>query len=179
MRTVRVHAAFLVACLTVFTIPPGLTAQSSLCPPPQAPQLQKSDPVYADAMHLAETLRAKGFEIECMFPSKSGSMFMIAKGDTLVSTIEGEVACVTSQGGGFDAFFMPKPQTFAQFGVHRLHSDQGYLYAFSGTPAVWATNRYGSARREYFFKRDNFLLICGEAMRERLQLALGVKPESP
>ncbi len=154
------------------------TAQSSPCPPPKA-LLQKSDPVYADAMDLAETLRTKGFEFACMFPSKSGSMFMIAKGDTFVSTIEGEVAYVTKQGSGFDAFFLPKPQTFSQLGVHRLRSGQGYLYTFSGTPPVWATNRLGSASRQYFFKRENFLLISEETMRDRLQQALGVKAESP
>jgi hypothetical protein len=153
-------------------------AQSTPCPPPQT-LLQTSNPAYADAMDLAQTLRAKGIEIDCMFPSKTGSIFMVAKGDTMVSAIEGEAAYVTNQ-GSFDAFFMTKPLNFEGFGVHRRRSSQGFLYTFSGTPAVRPATRFGTAQRNYFFKRDNYLLIAAsEAMRAQLEQALGVKPESP
>jgi hypothetical protein len=179
MRDWNRRAACFVAILAfLLAIVVRVQAQSRPCPPPQT-LLQKTDPAYADANELAQTLRAKGIEVDCMFPSKTGSMFMVAEGDTLVSTIEGEVAYQTDR-GGFDAFFMPKPKSFVGFGVHRLRSSQGFLYIFSGTPAVPPATRFGTAQRNYFFKRDNYLLIAAsEAMRAQLEQALGVKPKSP
>jgi len=170
------HAA---AALLVFSMAlPALGQQPSPCDHPASAELQADNPAYADAMDLAQELRGHGFEIRCMFPSILNSLFVVAKGNVTESDIEGEVSFITNQ-GDFSAFFVPKPQTFADLHIARLHSDQGYLYLFSGTPGAGGDKRFGTARRTYFLKRDNLLIITGDTMRKSLQSALGMKVESP
>jgi hypothetical protein len=171
-----IRSLFATAALLVFPIVLPVGQQSSPC---RAGQLLQSDnAAYDDAMRLAEELRGQGFEIDCMFPSILNSLFVVAKGRFSESDIEGEVAFITNR-GDFSAFFVPKPQTFADFHITRLHSDQGYLYLFSGTPETSGNKRFGTARRTFFLKRDNLLIITGDPTRKFLQSALGTKVESP
>jgi hypothetical protein len=162
---------FTAGCCTTF-------AQDSPCPPP-AVSLSTSDPAYSDAMQLAHQLEKHGFIVRCIFPTKFGSIFQVSNGDVVERTIEGE-ANFTTNFGAFDAVFVPKPQTFADFKVTEHREGGGYLYRFSGTPRVWAVNRYGTAYRQYFLKRGNQLLVVGdEQLRMRLERALHLEPTKP
>ncbi|HKH99132.1 MAG TPA: hypothetical protein VJ999_08490 [Candidatus Sulfotelmatobacter sp.] len=157
-----------------------LFAQSPECPPSKV-LLSASDPAYADAMDLAITLEAHGFTVRCMFPTKLGSIFQVADGDVLRSTIEGEANFSTNY-GAFDVIFMPKPQTFADFRITERRSDGGYLYRFTGTPRVLAGNKFkfGTATREHFLKHDNhLLLVSDDNLRARLEEALHLPPQAP
>jgi hypothetical protein len=177
MNGLSVFSVTSIALMLTATVLP-VSAELAPCPPVAA-LLQSNNPAYTDAMDLAQTLRSHGVVITCMFPSKVGSIFVVDQGGVTASSIEGEVAFRTDR-DYFSAFFMPKPQTFADFRIYRLHSDQGYLYSFGGEPRVWTANRFGSAHRTYFFKRDNFLLMADtEEMSRQLARALAVKPESP
>lgn len=153
-------------------------AQSPECPTGEA-LLSASDPVYADAMELAQSLHDHGFVVRCVFPTKLGSIFRVVEGGVEHSTIEGEAAFRTDY-GDIDAVFVPKPQTFADFKITEHREDGGYLYTFAGTPRVWAVNRFGSARRDYFLKHDNqLLLVSNDKLRGRLEQALHLPPRTP
>lgn len=145
-------------------------AEPPQCPPPAA-LLSSTDPAYADAMDLKQTLESHGFVVPCIFPTKFGSIFQVKDGDVLRSTIEGEADFSTNY-GNIDAVFLPKPQTFADFKITEHREGGGYLYTFAGTPRVWETNRFGSASRVYFLKHGNQLLMVGEKLRGRLEQAL-------
>jgi hypothetical protein len=159
-----------VVLLGAFEFP--LLAQAPECPPPAA-LLSAADPVYADAMELKQTLENHGFVVRCVFPTKLGSIFQVQSkdGDVLRSTIAGE-ASFRTDAGDIDAVFLPKPQTFADFKITEHREGGGYLYTFAGTPRVWETNRFGSARRIYFLKRGNQMLMVDEKLRTRLEHAL-------
>jgi hypothetical protein len=141
---------------------PLLAVQSVPCPP-EAALLSKSDPAYADAMDLRQRLGKHDFAIECIFPTKFGSFFMVPKNGTLQSTVEGE-ACFSTNYGGIDVVFLPKPQTFADFSITERRKGGGYLYRFTGTPRVSAGDKFGfgAAHRQYFFKRDNYLIVVSD-----------------
>lgn len=163
--------------LLVATSHHQLLAQSPECPTGKA-LLSKSDPVYADAMELAKVLQDHGFAVQCVFPTKLGSIFQVVEGGVEHSTIEGEANFRTNY-GDIDAVFVPKPQTFADFKIteHREHG--GYLYSFTGMPRVWAVNRFGTARRNYFVKHDNeLLLMSDDRLRIRIEHALRLPPQS-
>jgi hypothetical protein len=148
-------------------------AQSVPCPPPAA-LLSSSDPAYADATELAQRLQHHDFAVQCIFPTKFGSAFMVDENGVLVSTIEGE-ACFSTNYGGIDVIFLPKPQTFTDFKITEHRQGGGYLYRFSGTPRVHGGNKFklGTAGRNYFLKRDNLLFIVGDdRLLARLEDAL-------
>ena len=142
--------------LSLFIFAPSyLFAKTVGCPPKPA-LLSEDNPVYTEAMALAEKLQQRGFVVQCMFPSKLGSIFEVDDGGTRHSTVEGEAAYRTNL-GDFDVAFMPKPQTFAGFNVTERRVGNGYLYTFTGVPRVWAANKFGSAYRTYFLKHGNEL----------------------
>jgi hypothetical protein len=155
-----------------------LFAQSPECPTGED-LLSTSDPVYADAMELAQSLRNHGFVVQCVFPTKLGSIFRVVEGGVEHSTIEGEADFRTNY-GDVDAVFVPKPQTFAGFKINEHREDGGYFYTFAGTPRVWAVNRFESPRRYYFLKHDNqLLLVSNDRLRARLEEALHLPPQTP
>jgi len=148
-------------------------AQSTSCPPPTA-LIASDNPAYADAMNLTKVLEAHGFVVNCIFPTKLGSIFQVADGDVVRSTVEGE-ANFTTNFGGFDVVFLPKPQTFADFKIAERREGGGYLYRFTGTPKVWAGDqfKFGSAYRNYFLKHDNYLFFLSDpSLISRLEEAL-------
>jgi len=126
-------------------------------------------------MRLKQTLESHGFEARCVFPTKLGSIFRVDEGGVLRSTVEGEANFRTNH-GEVDAVFMPKPQTFADFKITERREGAGYLYTFGGTPRVWETNRFGSARRMHFLDQDNLLFFINEpALMRRLEQVLPVR----
>lgn len=174
-------SAQVVAGLVVFFAVSHLPilAQSTPCPP-QSALIAPDNPAYADAMDLAKHLEDHGFVIQCIYPTKLGSMFQVVDGDVVRSTVKGE-ANFTTNYGAFDVIFMPKPQTFADFKITERRKGGGYLYRFTGTPKVLAGDKFsfGTARRNYFLKRENWLFFLGDqALLSRLEQALG-SPAAP
>jgi hypothetical protein len=130
-------------------------------------------------MELRRTLEANGFTVQCMFPTKLGSMFQVADGRFTRSTIAGEANFQTND-GGVDVIFLPKTQTFADFRITERREDSGYLYTFAGNPRVWDVDRLGTARRMYFLKHDNHLfLVSDPKVRARLEKTLHVVWQAP
>ena len=130
-------------------------------------------------MQLAQNLEPHGFIVNCIFPTKLGSIFMVEENGVMHSTIEGE-ACLRTNYGDIDVVFVPKPHTFADFKITERREGGGYLYRFAGTPRVWAVNRFGSALRDYFLKYQNqLLLVSSDQLRARLEDALQLKPRTP
>ncbi len=110
-----------------------------------------------------------------MFPTKLSSIFQINDAGILRSTVEGEVNFRTKY-GDVDAVFLRAPQTFADFKITERREGGGYLYRFAGTPRVWETDRFGSARRMYFLDFGNLLLFIDDAaLMQRLERALQVR----
>jgi hypothetical protein len=173
--------AHIVASLALFfaTSHAQILAQSTPCPPPTA-LIAPDNPAYADAMDLANRLKAHGFVVNCIFPTKLGSIFEVADGDVIRSTVEGEANFDTNY-GGIEVVFMPKPQTFADFKITERRKGGGYLYRFTGIPKVLAGDKFnfGSAYRNYFLKHDSYLFfLSDQTMLSRLQEALG-PPTAP
>jgi hypothetical protein len=148
-----------------------LRAQVPDCPKETA-LLTPKELVYPDAMELKRTLESHGFVVRCMFPTILWSIFEVGDGGVMRNTVEGEVNFLTNY-GDVTAFFLPKPQTFADFKITEHREDGGFLYTFAGTPRVWATNRFGSARRIYFLDHANQLFFVGDvALLHRLEKVL-------
>lgn len=157
-----------------------LFAQSLPCPTGEA-LLSANDPMYPDAMEFKRDLQNHGVNVKCIFPTKLGSIFMVEENGVLRSTIEGE-ACFHTDHGDIDAIFVPKPQTFADFKIKEHREGGGYVYRFSGTPKVHGGNKFkfGTARRDYFIKHENQLLMVGDnQMLARLEEILHLSPTTP
>lgn len=169
----------LAALVLLFAAPQSrLLAQSSPCPTGPA-LLVTGDAIYADAMELSRTLEANGFTVQCVFPTKLGSMFEVAEGKFTRSTVAGEANFQTNY-GGVDVVFLPKTQTFADFKITERSEDSGYLYTFAGNPRVWDADRFGTARRVYFLKQNNHLLLVSDPkLRARLERTLHVSWQAP
>ena len=157
---------------------PQIVAQSVSCPPPAA-LIAHDNPAYTDAMNLAKNLEAQGFAVKCIFPTKLGSIFEVADGGVVRSTVEGEANFDTNF-GAFDVVFLPKPQTFADFKITERRKDEGYLYRFTGTPRVWAGDqfKFGTAYRQCFLKFENLLVLanCNGGVYTQLADVLGHTP---
>jgi len=175
--SLRVHPHLFVlgVALLLVSFPLGLSAQEADCPKGPA-LLSPSEPVYADAMELKQTLENHGIEARCVFPTHLWSIFEVAvDGGVMHSTVEGEANFRTNY-GDLDVVFVPQPQTFADLKITEHPEDSGYFYTFSGTPRVWDANRFGSARRIYLLDRGNQLFFVGDvALLRRLEQALQVR----
>jgi hypothetical protein len=175
----KIHSNLVVAGLVALLLafPFGLSAQENDCPD-GPPLLSPSQPIYSDAMELKQTLESHGFVVRCVFPTKLGSIFEVWEGGVMHSTIAGEANFRTNY-GEVDAVFMPHPQTFADFKITEHRKDSGFLYTFAGTPRVWDTNRFGSARRLYFLDHGSQLFFINDvALLHRLERALQVQHRS-
>jgi len=112
--SLRVHPHLFVlgVALLLVSFPLGLSAQEADCPKGPA-LLSPSEPVYADAMELKQTLENHGIEARCVFPTHLWSIFEVAvDGGVMHSTVEGEANFRTNY-GDLDVVFMPQPQTSA------------------------------------------------------------------
>jgi len=157
---------------------PQLIAQSTPCAPPAA-LIAPDDPAYPDAVDLAKHLGDHGFVVQCIFPTKFGSIFRVLENGVEHSTIEGEADFHTNF-GDIDVVFVPKPQTFADFKITERRKGGGYLYRFTGAPRVWAGDqfKFGTAHRQSFLKHENQLLLVSYDgdLRARLEDALHLRP---
>lgn len=155
-----------------------LFAQPLPCPTGAA-LLSSSDIADADAMELAHILELHHITVNCIFPTKFGSTFMVDDHGTNRSTVEGE-ACFRTDRGDIGAVFLPKPQTFANFKITERRKGGGYVYKFSGTPRVLHEDQFdfGTAHRQYFFKLDNKLIIVDDTLRATVESALQL-PSNP
>jgi len=166
---------FLAGCFLLLSACLALPAQSVPCPPAAA-LLSASDPAYADAVELKQTLENHDFAVQCIFRTKLNSMFMVDVNGTLQSTVEG-VFCFSTNRGGVDVVFVPKPQTFADFKITERREGGGYTYMFSGTPRVEGNKvKMGTAHRNYFLKQDNHLFIVGDTLLGPLEDAFHLPP---
>lgn len=161
----------------LLAVPFGLSAQENDCPTGPG-LLSTSEPVYPDAVELKQTLESHGFVVRCMFPTTLWSIFVVGDeggGPSVHSTVEGQVNFSTNY-GDVQAVFLPKPQTFANFGITEHREEHGFLYTFSGTPRVWDANRFGTAYRVYFLDHENQLFFIGDVkLLRRLEKVLGVR----
>ncbi len=148
------------ALLLFFTA--SLAAQSAPCPPAMA-LIEPVNPAYSDALQFQSRIEQHDFTVHCIFPTKLNSIFMVEKDGALQSTVEGEV-CFNTNYGAFSVIFVPKPETFADFIITERRKDHGYLYRFTGTPRVAAGDKFNfdTAARQYFLKRDNFLIMVSD-----------------
>jgi len=105
------------------------------------------DPIYSEAMDLAEVLRDHGLTIKCVLPSKMVNSFEDQVGAALYRTNRGD----------FEALFLKKPATFASVKSTEAEKNGFYLYSFEGRPL--ARGGWTSSRREYFVKHTNQLLV--------------------
>jgi hypothetical protein len=166
------------AFLVFSTLQLSALGQPVPCPPPQA-LLPRSDPAYSDAVGLAKTLDAHGLVVHCIFPSKLGSIFRVEEGGVVHSTTKGEAVYRTDD-GDIDVVFLAVPQTFDDFRVTERRSGSGYLYSFAGTPRVWPSNKFATARRTYFIKGGNQLFIVADIkLRARLETVLNLRRTLP
>lgn len=169
------HVLLLGTVLLLVSFPVALSAEETGCPNEPA-LLSPSEPVYAEAMALKQTLESHGFDVRCVFPTHMSSIFEVAgDAERMHSTVEGE-ACFRTNYGDLDAVFLPQPQTFADFKITEHRENSGYLYTFAGTPRVWAANRFGSARRTYFLDHENQLWVIGDVrLLHRLEQTFPVR----
>ena len=173
----RIHSdRLLVGIVLLLTACPCISrAQDDPACAKELAMLSSTEPVYPDAMELKQTLESHGFVVRCMFPTTLWSVFEVEDGGVMHNTVEGEVNYHTNY-GDVTAFFLPKPQTFADFKITEHRKDGSFLYTFAGTPRVWATNRFGSARRIYFLDHANQLFFVGDiALLQRLESALNAR----
>ncbi len=111
--------------------------------------LKPSDPIYLEAMDLAQVLRGDGLIVKCVLPSKMANVFEGQVGAALYRTDRGD----------FEALFLKKPATFASVKFTEAQKNGHYVYSFEGKPA---TTGWTSSRREYFVKQRNLMLVTRE-----------------
>lgn len=173
-------SAKLLLVFLVIAPPTRLSAQQADdCPGPAA-LMSPSQPAYEDAMALKKILESQGMAVRCIFETKFSSAFVVWEGGKPRSTVEGE-ACIRTNLGDLEVLFMWKPRTFAELSIseHRVHG--GYVYDFSGMDDVWLRKfkHQGSAHRNYYFRRANYLLSAGaEELRNAVATALQYPPLS-
>jgi hypothetical protein len=109
--------------------------------------LKPVDPIYSEAMALAEVLREHGLTIKCVLPSKRVNSFDGQVGAALYRTTRGD----------FEALFLKTPATFASVKSTEEVKNGFYIYSFEGMPT--ARGGWTSSRREYFVKHRNQMLI--------------------
>jgi len=107
------------------------------------------DPIYSEAIDLAEVLRERGLTVKCVLPSKMANTFEGQAGAALYRTNHGD----------FEALFLKKPATFASVKATEAEKNGFYFYSFEGRPA---TSGWTSSRREYFVKNGSQMLVTRE-----------------
>jgi len=121
-----------------------ITSGEASCDPP-ATRLPASNPAYADSMELAATLNHRGVRVQCVLLAKMENMF------------EGQIgaAFFRTDVGDFEAFFLPKSESWDGLEIVEQHRAGEYGYQFRGAPKYFG---YWEGRRTYFVKHRNELL---------------------
>lgn len=129
-------------------------------------ELKANDPVYPDAMALAETLRNHGFIVKCVVPSKMIGLFEGEQGAALYRTNRGDV----------EALFLPKSQIFAIRAIEKKRNGR-FIYSFAGNPRSIGGS-WDCAKPTYFSQHANQLFVTSE---EKLieDLDKAVAPNGP
>jgi hypothetical protein len=176
-RTLSARLLFLLFVIVLCT---RLSAQQlDDCPGPAA-LMSPDQPAYADAMTLKNSLESQGMVVRCIFETKFSSQFIVWENGKPRSTVEGE-ACIRTNLGALEVLFVSPPRTFADLKIREHRARGRYLYTVSGMPDVWPSKfkRWGSVRRTYYFRHDNYLLSGeGEELRTAVEAALRYQPLS-
>jgi hypothetical protein len=175
----RTHSARLLFLLLVIVCTRLSAQQPDDCPGP-AGLMSPDQPAYADAMALKNSLESQGMVVRCIFETKFSSQFIVWENGIPRSTIEGE-ACIRTNLGNIEVLFLSRPRTFADLKIKEHRTRGGYLYTVSGMPDVWPGKfkRWGSVRRTYYFRHDNYLLSEeGEELSTAVEAALHYQPLS-
>jgi hypothetical protein len=172
-------ARLLFLLLVIVICTPLSAQQGDDCPGPAA-LMSPEQAAYADAMALKSSLESQGMVVRCIFETKFSSQFIVWENGKPRSTIEGE-ACISTNLGALEVLFVSRPRTFADLKIKEHRTRGGYLYTVSGMPDVWPSKfkRWGSVRRTYYFRHDNYLLSGGgEELRTAVEAALHYQPLS-
>jgi hypothetical protein len=176
-QTLSARLLFLLPAIVLCT--PLWAQQLDDCPG-RAALMSPDQPAYADTMALKNSLEAQGMVVRCIFETKFSSQFIVWENGKPRSTVEGE-ACIRTNLGDLEALFVSRPRTFADLKIKEHHARGGYLYTVSGMSDVWPSKfkRWGSVRRTYYFRHDNYLLSGGgEEVRTAVEAALHYQPLS-
>jgi hypothetical protein len=109
--------------------------------------LPSTNPAYADAMELAQTLRSRGFVVKCVLLSVEERMF---EGQEGAANYQTDV-------GVFEALFLPKSQSFDALQIIEEEETGGFIYSFRGSPRS-VPEHWEGIRHVYFVKQESQLL---------------------
>jgi hypothetical protein len=134
-------------------------AQNDPCDPRAL--LPTTDPAYADAVKLSETLNRNGIQVRCVLLSKESQMFDGQLGAAFFRT---EI-------GDFEALFLAQGHTWDNLKILQIRDAAGYVkYQFRGSPAhpgAW------EGKPVYFVKHGNeFLHSLDSQLVSKLRQAL-------
>ena len=148
---------FFAAVIALFVLG-GISAQlasnqsSSGCNVQDAPaQLLSADPVYADAIDVANTLNGLGVPIRCILASKMQHIFIGQKGAAFYRIGE----------GSFEVLFLPKTQSFDSLQIAERREGDRYIYSFRVTPQP-QTNRWIAQNLSALSEREICSSMCGD-----------------
>ena len=103
-------------------------AQGERCDPQAL--LPSTDPAYADAATLSDTLHGHGIQVRCVLLSKEAHMFGGQLGAAFFRTDVGD----------FEALFLPRGQTWDHLNIIEKQEADGYTrYQFRGSPTYSGT----------------------------------------
>lgn len=114
-------------------------------------QIRVSDPAFADAMRLEQSLIDGGFKVECMLSSKMANFFDGQKGAALFRTTSGD----------FEVLFLPERERFDSLNIREERINGRYLYSFQGKPQF--ERSIDSSGPRYFVKRSNTLFMLSSS----------------
>jgi hypothetical protein len=153
------------AIVVMVVVPPSAqdSGQTTTCAALNWQTLQSNNPAYADAFELTRALTDRGLVVQCVAPSKMTGIFEAQVGAALYKTNQGE----------FEALFLSKAQDFEGLQIIERQERGRYLYSFAGRPKPLPATLIDAARRTYFIKNLNRLLVANdEALAARLRSTL-------
>jgi len=114
--------------------------------PDLAALLQPTDPGYAEAAGLKQTLEARGILVRCVCRSKLMLMFKGQRGAALFRTDQGD----------FEALFLPKSKSWTGLEIIQTKKNGRYLCSARGQPN---TALMDGSRPAFFVKHANELCV--------------------
>jgi len=161
MKLLGIVAAIVVSVV----VPPSAqdSGQTTTCAALNWPTLQSNNPAYPDALDLTRALTDRGLVVQCVAASKMTGMFEAQVGAALYKTNQGE----------FEALFVPKAQDFEGLQIIERQERGRYFYSFAGRPKPAPATLIDAARRTYFIKNLNRLVVADDqALAARLRSTL-------
>jgi len=153
----------LLFCVPFFVATPYLWAQdaspssSQACDPREVTEssVTSTDPVYAETVELTQELENRGYVVRCVLRSKFATEFPGQLGAALYRTSRGD----------FEALFLTKPRTFDSVRLVEHEKNGFYTYSLQGIPPGSHTMHMQCARRNFFARHANRLLITQDSMQ--------------